>query len=108
MGESFSFSKTINQKGVSMTTQELTQTVRELKELKTMAAELTAEITTLEDVVKAEMTARNTDEITVDVFKVRWTPVISTRFDSAAFKATHAELYAQYSKSIETRRFSIN
>ena len=91
-----------------MTMQELTQTVRELKELKAMAAEMTAEITTLEDIVKAEMTARGTDELTVDVFKVRWTPVISTRFDSAAFKATHAGLYAQYSKPVETRRFTIN
>ena len=91
-----------------MTMQELTQTVRELKELKAMAAEMTAEITNLEDIVKAEMTARNTDELTVDVFKVRWTPVISTRFDSAAFKATHAGLYAQYSKPVETRRFTIN
>ena len=91
-----------------MTAQELTKTVRELKELKAMAAELSAEITTLEDVLKAEMTARNTDEMTVDVFKVRWTAVTSNRFDSTAFKATHADLYTQYSKPVETRRFSIN
>ena len=91
-----------------MTMNELTSTVRELKELKTMAAELTAEITTLEDILKAEMTARGTDELTVDVFKVRWTPVISNRFDSTAFKSTHSDLYQQYSKPVETRRFSIN
>ena len=43
----------------TMTTQELTQTIRELKELKAMAADLTAEITTLEDIIKAEMIVRN-------------------------------------------------
>ena len=91
-----------------MTTQELTKTVRDLKELKAMAVDLTAEITTLEDIIKAEMTARNTDEMTVDVFKVRWTTMTSHRFDSTAFKATHADLYQQYSKPVETRRFSIN
>jgi len=91
-----------------MTVQELTKTVRDLKELKAMAADLSAEITTLEDTLKAEMTARNTDEMTVDVFKVRWTLVTSNRFDSNAFKATHADLYHQYSKPVETRRFSIN
>ena len=91
-----------------MTTQELTRTVRELKELKAMAADLTAEITTLEDILKAEMTARNTDSLTVDVFTIRWTPVISQRFDSKAFQSTHADLYQQYSKPVETRRFSIN
>ena len=91
-----------------MTMNELTKTVRELKELKIMAADLSAEITTLEDILKAEFTARGTDEITVDIFKVRWTSVISNRFDSTAFKSTHSDLYQQYSKPVTTRRFSIN
>ena len=91
-----------------MTATELTKTVRELKELKIMATDLQAEITTLEDCLKAEMTARNTDELAVDVFKLRWTSVISNRFDSTAFKTTHADLYQQYSKPVETRRFSIH
>jgi len=91
-----------------MTTQELTKTVRDLKELKAMSADLTAEITTLEDILKAEMAARNTDEMTVDVFKIRWTTMTSNRFDNNAFKATHAGLYKEFSKPVETRRFSIN
>ena len=91
-----------------MTALELTKTVRDLKELKAMAVDLAAEITNLEDIIKAEMTARETDELNVDVYKVRWTAVISTRFDTTAFKSTHADLYNQYSKPVETRRFSIN
>ena len=53
------------------------------------------------------MTARGVAEMLVDVFKVRWTKVLSKRFDTAAFKATHAELYGQYVKEVETRRFSV-
>lgn len=90
-----------------MSTNELTNKVRELKELKAMAEELAAEISAIEDSIKAEMTARDTEEMTVDVFKVRWTKVASKRFDTNAFKKTHAELYAQYTKQTETRRFSI-
>lgn len=90
-----------------MSTNELTSKVRELKELKAMAEELAAEISAIEDSIKAEMTARDTEEMTVDVFKVRWTKVASKRFDTATFKKTHAELYAQYTKQTETRRFSI-
>ena len=45
-----------------MTMQELTGTVRELRELRTMAEELAAEIAALEDTIKAEMKARGTDE----------------------------------------------
>ena len=91
-----------------MTMTELTNTLHELKELKLLASETASEIETLEDRIKAEMTKRNTDELIVDVFKVRWMPVVSNRFDSASFKLTHAELYQQYTKPVETRRFSIN
>ena len=91
-----------------MTTTELTSTLRELKELKLMAAETASAIENLEDRIKAEMTKRNTDELIVDVFKVRWTTMTSNRFDSNAFKTTHAGLYQQFSKPVETRRFSVN
>lgn len=90
-----------------MSKTELTSKVRELKELKAMAEELAAEITAIEDVIKAEMTAQGADEITVDVFKIRWKPVVSNRFDTAAFKQTHAGLYSQYVKATESRRFTV-
>lgn len=90
-----------------MSTHEITSKVRELKELKAMLEEIEAEIATIEDEIKAEMTARNTEEMSVDVYKVRWTKVTSSRFDTSAFKKTHAELYSQYTKQTETRRFSV-
>ena len=90
-----------------MSANEMTAKVRELKELKLMAEELQAEIFTIEDSIKAEMTARATEEMTVDVFKVRWTTVKSNRFDTKAFKSTHADLYGQYCKESVTKRFSI-
>lgn len=43
----------------TMSTNEMTSKIRELKELKAMAEELAAEITAIEDTIKAEMTARN-------------------------------------------------
>lgn len=48
----------------TMSTNEMTSKSRELKELKAMAEDLAAEITAIEDTIKAEMTARNTDEMT--------------------------------------------
>ena len=90
-----------------MSTSDITSKVRELKELKAMLEEIEAEIATIEDEIKAEMTARNTEEMSVDVYKVRWTKVTSSRFDTSAFKKTHAELYSQYTKQTETRRFSV-
>ena len=91
----------------TMSTNEMTSKIRELKELKAMAEDLAAEITAIEDCIKAEMTARNTDEMTVDVYKIRWTKVLSNRFDSSAFKKAMPELHAQFTKQTESRRFTI-
>lgn len=90
-----------------MSANEMTAKVRELKELKAMAEELAAEIAAIEDTIKAEMLSQGVDEMQVDVFKIRYKLVTSSRFDSKAFKATHAELYAQYSKPTESRRFTV-
>ena len=54
-----------------MSTIELTSKVKELKELKMMAEELAAEITAIEDSIKAEMTARETDELITGEYKIR-------------------------------------
>ncbi len=90
-----------------MSTNEMTSKVRELKELKAFAEQIAEEITALEDLIKAEMTARNTEELTVDMFKIRWTTVNSSRFDTTAFKKAMPELAEQYTKQTTTRRFSI-
>lgn len=90
-----------------MSANELTSRVRELKELKRMADELAEEITAIEDTIKAEMTARQTEEMIVDVFKVRWTPITSSRFDTTALKKALPELYNQFTRTSTTRRFSV-
>lgn len=90
-----------------MSANEMTAKVRELKELKAMAEDLAQEITAIEDAIKAELTARNAEEMTVDVYKIRWTKVISSRFDTTSFKKAMPELYGQFTKTSESRRFSI-
>lgn len=90
-----------------MSANEMTAKVRELKELKAMAEELAQEITAIEDAIKAELTARNAEEMTVDVYKIRWTKVTSSRFDTTSFKKAMPELYVQFTKTSESRRFSI-
>lgn len=90
-----------------MSTNELTSKVKELKELKAMADELNAEIAAIEDALKAELTNRNTEEMMIDVFKVRYKEVSQNRFDSTMFKAKYADLYNQFCKTVTYKRFSI-
>lgn len=90
-----------------MSRTELTSKVRELKELQQMQDEIQDEITAIQDALKAEMAAQGIDEMTVDVFKIRWKAVVSSRFDTTASKKTHADLYSQYAKATESRRFTV-
>ena len=90
-----------------MSTQEITSKVRKLKKLQTKAEEIQGEITAIQNELKALLTQHNTEEMNVGVFKIRFTTVVSNRFDSKAFKATHQDLYNQYTRQTTTKRFSV-
>ena len=90
-----------------MSTKDLTEKVRSLKELEALITEAQAEAEIIKDELKAEMINRNTEEMMVDVFKIRYKTVKSNRFDTTAFKSTHKELYNQYIKQTESRRFTV-
>ena len=85
-----------------MCTKDLTAKVRSLMELEALIAEAQAqaEADGIKDELKAEMNNRNTEEMTVDVFKIRYKTVKSNLFDTNAFKSTHKELYSQYIKQL--------
>ena len=91
-----------------MSTNEMNFKVKELRELRRMREELDAEIAAAEDSIKAEMQERNVEELTAGKYIIRWTSVISNRFDSSAFKKVHGELYKAFCKATESRRFSIS
>ena len=91
-----------------MCTKDIEGKARELQELRRMKEELEAEITNLEDTIKAEMTARQTEDIIAGAYRIKWTSYQSNRFDSTRFKKDHAELAEAYTKITASRRFSIN
>lgn len=90
-----------------MSMNELNQTAKELLELKRMKEELEAEIEALTDRIKTVMVDRGEETLTGDGWKASWKNVTSSRFDSKAFKADHADLYTAYSKPTTTCRFLI-
>lgn len=79
-----------------MTNANMEKKIVELKELEVFLKEIEKEIDTIKDQLKAEMTRRKTDEISVGIFTMRYKPITSKRFDSKAFKASHEDLYSAY------------
>jgi len=70
-----------------------------------MADELQAEIDSLQDTIKAEMTAREVDTLTGVDWKITWKTVKSSRLDSKALKAAFPDVYGQFCKTSTARRF---
>ena len=91
-----------------MSTIEITSKIESLRALEELIEEAKAEAETLRDEIKSEMMARNTEELTAGQYIVRWTSVLSQRFDSTAFKKVMPEVYKAYTKQISSRRFTIS
>ena len=90
-----------------MTKKDLAAKVAAYNEYKALLKEAEAEVSRLEAELKKELEKKGVDELAVGDFKVRWTPMVSKRFDSKSFKAAQPEMYAAYVKEIESRRFSV-
>ena len=80
--------------------------IHELLDLKRMREELDAEITALEDSIKAAM--GDEELLTAGVYKVSWKTFTSSRVDTTALKKALPEIAAQFTKQTTARRFSIN
>lgn len=91
-----------------MSTVEITSKIEALKELEALIDEAKAEAEALRDEIKAEMMNRNTEEMEAGQYIIRWTSVLSQRFDSTAFKKVMPEVYRAYTKQISSRRFTIS
>ena len=87
---------------------ELLAKIELLNKYEAMMEELKAEADNVSNSIKAEMEAREVEELIAGQYIIRWTPVLSSRFDSASFKKVLPELYQAYTKQVSSRRFSIS
>ena len=78
-----------------MSTNEMECKIAKMQEWEALAEEAKAEADAIRDEIKVEMLDRGTEELMAGRFIVRWTSVLSNRFDSAAFKKQYADLYKQ-------------
>ena len=90
-----------------MLAKNLDSQIHELRELRRMADELTAAIDTIQDAIKAEMTAAGVDVLTGSDWKAVWKPITTSRIDTSALKKALPDLAAQFTKTSTVRRFSV-
>ena len=90
-----------------MSNQEMQSKVNELRELRRMADELDAEITAIQDSIKAHMTAIGAEELTGTDYKITWKTVTSSHLDAVALRKAAPELCERFTKTANTRRFCV-
>lgn len=90
-----------------MSTNDLVMKVEQLKELEEVLEEGKAEAESVRDEIKQEMMAQDTEELEVGQYIIRWTSVLTNRFDTTTFKKVLPDVYKAYTKQITSRRFSI-
>ena len=91
-----------------MSRNELIAKIEMLNTYESMMEDLKAQAEVIRDEIKAEMMARETEEMIAGQYIIRWTSVLSNRFDSTAFKKVMPELYKAYTKQTASRRFTIS
>lgn len=87
-----------------MTERQIENRIKKIEELEAQKKAIEEQISSLKAEVQEQMQEQETLETAH--YTIRWTKVTSERFDSKSFKSKHAELFSEYVKSVESRRFS--
>ncbi len=91
-----------------MTTNQIIEQINRLNEWEALLEDVKAQAEAIRDTLKAECEERDTEELVAGGYVIRWTSVLSNRFDSTSFKREYKEVYNHYVKQVYSRRFSIS
>ena len=91
-----------------MSKHELISMIETMNNYDDLAAKAKAKADAIRSAIKAEMEERDTEELTAGNYIIRYTRVISNRFDSTTFKRLYADLYKDFTKPVSSRRFTVS
>ena len=91
-----------------MSKNELIAKIEALNAWEALMEEAKAEADAIRDSIKQEMLDRDVEELTAGAYIIRWTSVLSNRFDTTGFKKVYGDLYKAFTKQTSSRRFSIS
>ena len=86
---------------------EILEKVKEIKNKQAYISLINKEIDVLKEDIKQELISRGIENLEVDIFKVLYMTISSSKFDNKKFKKEHEDLYNSYCYTTETKRFDI-
>ena len=91
-----------------MSKNELITMIETMNNYDELAAKVKAKADAIRDEIKEEMERQAVEELICGQYIVRYTNVLSNRFDSTTFKRLYADLYKDFTKQVSSRRFSVS
>ena len=91
-----------------MSTIEIVSKIESLREWEDLATQAAAEIESLKDELKKYMDSLGVEELEAGTHIIRYTTVLSNRFNSTAFKKDMSGVYKAYVKQTISRRFTVS
>ena len=91
-----------------MSKNELIAKIEALNAWEALMEDAKAEADAIRDSIKQEMLDRDVEELIAGAYIIRWTSVLSNRFDTTNFKKVYGDLYKAFTKQTSSRRFSIS
>ena len=91
-----------------MSKKEIESLVEQMNNYDELAAKVKAKADAIREAIKAEMVRLDVEELEAGAYILRYTSVISNRFDTTTFKRLYAELYHDFTKQVSSRRFTVS
>ena len=90
-----------------MSNNELHAVIKELKEFKLLKEEAEARISELENLIKSEMKAQETNKMVIGEYKCSLSVVNSNRIDSKALQENRPDIYSIFVKPSTYERLTV-
>ncbi len=90
-----------------MSKHEMITLIEQMNNFDDLAAKAKAKADAIREAIKEEMVAQEVEELTAGAYIIRYTTVLSNRFDTTGFKKLYGDLYKDYTKQVSSRRFTI-
>ena len=90
-----------------MTERQIENRIKKLQAIEVQQKELEAQAEALKAEIKADLEEKGINELQTKNFIIRWKSVISNRLDSKALKAAFPDIYNQFTRQSESRRFTV-
>lgn len=91
-----------------MTFVQRNDSVRDYFAIQEMIEELQAQQEAIKDALKEDMVNMGVEELEGIGWRATWHNTVTNRFDSAAFKKAHGDLYKEFQKPVNGTRFTLN